>query len=392
MKKQILQFEIALWFLIFSAGLSEEVTQALPQTGSHRAFAMGGTFIAFDTGVNALFGNPAGLPDGHCCEILIGHYWQIHKTMQFKDSYYSMWNGSRDISYKPVQRFNYVGVSFQTASADSQIQLGGAIGFSSFYNWRSARYEDQELGSSLSRTEEHINGLYDLFGCGFGISSGGIGAIGISVSHPFLKQYVYKYHYEHTYSYAGEIQTVSDHYKNIQKVSAQTILRIGGMMHVTPDISLGLLWNRSYSYKIEDQKRVFPGTLNFGIACRPAPDLLIAADLESRPWSKVKINDEYIGNAQSGTAYRFGAEYGEKFTVRAGYARDILPVLDINDHSVSLNDITFGIGWKANTFIVDVGVRCRFSTYAARSQIFWEDDYDYCIRDWALQSSIKFIQ
>ncbi len=90
--KTVLCGQFLLLLLLSSGVFSEEVTNALPQTGGNRAFAMGGTYIASNQGINALFGNPAGLAISNTSEVIIGYYWQIHKTMQFDDQYYLRWN------------------------------------------------------------------------------------------------------------------------------------------------------------------------------------------------------------------------------------------------------------------------------------------------------------
>jgi hypothetical protein len=380
--------------LLFSTVFSEEVTNALPQTGSNRA---GGTYIAYNEGVNALFGNPAGLSTNNKTEIIIGYYWQIHKTSQFDDKYYSRWNDSYSINYKHNNRLNYMGLLYLKQLSQYPFKFAGAIGFSPFYNWKSTRFfksdysyvsGTSEIIYSSIEAEEKIVGLYDLLCIGIGFSWESIGAIGASLNYPVRKQYEYESHSIYVNERNGDRKISEYNYKNSENVSADQFLRIGGILHISSRFSLGILWMQAHRYSISDQEREFPGTINFGIAYRIFPRLLLAFDIQSRPWEKVKIENEYLATAKNGNAYRFGVEYENKIILRAGYGLDILPITDSDENIVELNDITLGIGYKSKHFVLDIGTRYRFTTYKVEK---WANIYDYNIREIVLQSSIKLI-
>lgn len=377
---------------------AEEVTRAIPRTGSHRAFAMGGAFIAFDTGVNALYGNPAGLAEGGEAEIFIGHHWQVHKTMQYEDDYYNDSFGVTEIEYKPVQKLNYIGISLVKASADSSFWFGGAVGYGPFYNWRCTRhaasrfiYDAGEIERTL--TEEDTYGLFDVIQFGFGLSAGTRGSVGVTINTPFMPRFKTERHYKWEYISGNFYEINKEHDSNSDKVSTNPFLRVGGMLHVSSRISVGVLWNQSHRYEYSEEKRIFPATVNFGVAVTPVRDLLIAVDLESRPWGKVKINDLYLSDAESGTAWRFGLEYGTRTKIRAGYAWDILPILDMDDLAVHMQSLSCGLEHRLGRVRLDLAARRRFATYQA-SEHRWrisEDADDYLIRDWVIQSGIAFV-
>ncbi len=384
-----------MWMPI-STVIPEEIINVLPQTGGNREFAMGGTYIAFNQGINALFGNPAGLTADNAVEIILGNYWQIHKTSQFDDEYYSRsWNDSYSIKYEKVHRLNYFGLSYHKRLPHSPFKFAGAIGISPFYNWKSTRHSDGNE-SYVSGTSEDVHyrivqkekivGLYDLLSIGIGFSWEETASIGFSVNYPIREKYEYEFNSIYTYERNGDKQSSDYTSKNSENVSASQFIRIGGMLHVTSRLTLGILWMQTHHYNISDQRREFPATLNFGIAYKILPELLFAFDIQSQPWEKVKIENEFIPAVKSGNAYRFGLEYINKIIIRTGYALDRLPVMDLDDNAVDMNNVTLGIGYLTKYFIFEIGARYRFTTFKTDN---WFDEYDYNFREIVLQSTIK---
>jgi len=393
------KLHLRLLFVLFfwSPLFSEEIANALPQAGSNRAFAMGGTYIACNKGINALFGNPAGLSTNNNTEIIIGYFWQVHKISQFDDQYYSGWNDSYSIEYNQNNGLNYLGLSFLRLISQSPIKFAGAIGYCPFYDWNSSRYfnsEDSYIAGmsktiySSNEVEEKIVGLYDILTIGIGFSWETLISIGASLNFPVNQQYEYKSHSIYIRKSNGDRQEYEYDYKNSESVSANKFVRIGGILQLTSRFSFGILWMQAHQYSLSEERRDFPATLNFGIAYKILPELLFAFDLQNRPWEKVKIANKYLSYAKSGNTYRFGLEFGKKVIIRAGYALDILPIVDADDNAVDLNDITLGIGYKYNHFVLDMGARYRFSTFEVEE---WDSRYDYLIREIVLQSSIKIV-
>jgi hypothetical protein len=398
--RTIVHFRFPFLLLLISTIFSEEVTNALPQTGSIRAFAMGGTYIAYDAGINALFGNPAGLPASNNVEIIVGYDWQMYKNSQFNDQYYYRFTDSYSIKYKQNHRLNYLGLSYQQQFSNMPFKFAGAIGFSPFYNWHSTRcYKSDsryvsgtsEIIESSTESEEKIVGLYDLMSFGIGFSQEAIWAIGVSWHYPIRKQFENERHSLYIYRINGNREISESKYENSVEVSACPFLRIGSVLSITSQVSLGILWMQAHRYSKANQSRVFPATLNFGISCRIVPELLCACDIQSRPWEKVKIKDEYIANAKSGNAYRFGMEYENIILIRAGYAWDLLPFTDADKNEVNFNDISIGIGYKFNRIVLDTGIRYRFAKYKVKISGIRENIYTYTIREIRLQSTIKII-
>lgn len=394
-----MRFLLLFLWLFISSSLCEDVVSALPQTGGNRAFAMGGTYIASNKGINALYGNPAGLTTENRFEFVISSYWQIYKKNQFEDNYYTRyWNNddySFSIDYDRKLDFNQMGLLVQKLTTTFPLKFAGAVGISPSYNFNNTRrfkesysYEtgSLEIVHNKNLENEKIKGLYDLLSIGIGISTDAIGSIGISINYPVNKQYKEIYDYSHITERNGSIQKHEYEDKYSQKVSASKFIRIGGILNLTSALSIGLLWNQSYHYNLEQDKRTFSSTFNFGVTYRLIPNMLFAFDIQSQPWEKVKLGDGSIYDAKNGNSYRFGLEYGSKIILRGGYALDRLPVLDSADKPVNLNNITLGIAYPIKFIVFDLGMRYRFKTFNTES--VYGESFDYIIRDLVIQSSI----
>jgi hypothetical protein len=392
----ILHYQLILVLILISSVIPEEITNALPQIGGNQSFAMGGTYIAFNQGINALFGNPAGLPADNTVEFILGYYWQIHKNSQFDDAYYlRYWNGSYSIEYKKKYRLNYLGMSWQKKLSHYPFKFAGAIGFSPFYYWESTRERVRsysyststpELRRSYTIEEEKMMGLYDIISIGIGFSWEGTGSIGISLNYPVRENYQDEFNLTHTYEIDEEIKGYKYTSKDWRNVYASQFIRIGGMLHLTSRFILGIIWMQRHHYNIANQRRDFPVTLNYGIAYRILPTLLLAFDMQSQPWEKVRIDDEYISNVKNGNAYRLGLEYTNKIIMRTGYAVDRLPILDSEDNAVNMMNITLGIGFSAKYVIFEIAARYRFTKFKTEE---WQEVYNYNFSETVLQSSIK---
>ena len=396
----VIRFLLLFLLLFISSGLCEEVISALPQTGGNRAFAMGGTYIASNKGINALYGNPAGLTTDNGFEFVASSYWQTYKKQQFETDYYSRYwyndESSFSIEYDRKSDFNQTGLLLQKQITTYPVKIAGAVGLSPFYNFNNTRsfkeiyrYEtsSSEIIHSTYIEKDKIEGLYNLVHIGIGISTDRIGSIGFSLNYPVNKQYKHNYNVTHLYKRNGNI-LVDDayQYKDSQKVTASKFIRIGGILHLTSVLSIGILWNQSYHYNLEQERRTFPSTFNFGVAYRLIPNMLFAFDIQSLPWEKVKLDNAYLQDAKNGNSYRFGLEYGNKIILRGGYALDRLPILDSADNPVNLNNITLGIAYPIKFIVFDLGMRYRFKTFNTGS--VHGESFDYIIRDFVIQSSI----
>lgn len=394
--RTIFHYQLLLVLILISPVIPEEITNTLPQTGGIQSFAMGGTYIAFNQGIDALFGNPAGLPANNTVEFILGYYWQIHKNSQFDDEYYSRyWNDSYSIDYKKNYRLNYLGMSCQKMLSHYPFKFAGAIGFSPFYYWESTRQSIEsyiysrstsEFNRSYTIQEEKIMGLYDLLSIGVGFSWEGTGSIGISLNYPLRENYEIEFNSTYISEINGETTSYRSTSKDWQNVYASQFIRIGGMLHLTTRFTLGILWMQAHHYNIANQRRDFPATLNYGVAYRILPTLLLAFDMQSQPWEKVRIDNEYISSVKNGNAYRFGLEYTNKIIMRTGYAIDRLPILDSEDNAVNMMNITLGIGYSVKYVIFEIAARYRFTKFKTEE---WLEVYNYNFSETVWQSSIK---
>ena len=160
-------------------------------------------------------------------------------------------------------------------------------------------------------------------------------------------------------------------------------LRVGWFGEITPWLDLGASYtSKVYMQDFDKYKGLFADSGNFdipsnysiGAAIKPAPNWLIALDIQRINWGEVKalsngtLNSLLPGGAALGSKsgsgfnwgsqniYRLGVEYAasERLTLRGGYAYGRRPNDDNDINSVSFNmftpnpvdQYTLGLSWK----------------------------------------------
>ena len=169
-----------------------------------------------------------------------------------------------------------------------------------------------------------------------------------------------------TYTNALEF---SDHHTKVDEVQEQSaqFLRIGALAKVTPEFSVGLMYRPEFSWEFgatiteryengelerdRDQTQtelIIPAMWGFGAEYKVSPDLIVAFELQSRPFSELQwsggVNQRRF--IDDGRNFSVGVEYlGAGFPLRFGAFYDVIPFVDENDTTpVSLAGLTAGIG------------------------------------------------
>jgi len=298
---------------------------------------MGGVTIAAGAGVDAFCGNPGGLARTNDIQIFITNGLQL-------------WGRTRyDGLLKPLYQLKNFGVVFPFLSSKGNISFAGAIGYHSFYDC------DRKIRESYDMTFKWI-GLVDVLSMGVGVRFSNVGSFGLLVHIPVRAKYAYQF--------ISHDDVDGDQYD----VSSSRIVQFGGIIDLTSKWLVGFSCLLNHSYIINytsmgiyyPEKREMSWTCDFGIAYRIKPDLLIAADIQNRPWERVRVNGQKIEGVKSGNAYRIGIECGSQPMVRAGYALDILPETDADNEPVDMNNFTAGLGFQWQFFMIDGGFSYQF--------------------------------
>ncbi|MBN2031431.1 hypothetical protein JW824_14450 [bacterium] len=333
-KRYIVQIIVLCIFYIQNIQ-GEWALDAAPKFGNTRALSMGGVTIASGTGADAFSGNPGGLA-------------RINETRIFISGGLQLWGRMRyDHSLKPLFQFHDFGIVFPSSSSNQTVSFAGAIGYRSFY--------DCDRKMKRSYYTNTTTGLVDVLSMGAGAYLFNVASFGVMLHVPVRTTYIYK---SETVYYTN--------YEYKRDVSSSVIVQFGGIVDLTSRWLVGFSYLLGHSYRMSglnynySEDREIPWTCDFGTAYRLKPDLLIAADIQNRPWERVRINDQKINNVKSGNAYRIGIEWGNRPVFRAGYALDILPILDAEGNPVDINNLTAGLGFKFSILVIDLGLSYQF--------------------------------
>ena len=151
--------------------------------------------------------------------------------------------------------------------------------------------------------------------------------------------------------------------------SAQ-FLRIGALAEVTPELSIGLTYRPEFEWELGETitkiyingelntdrnqdliELTIPGMWGIGAKYKVSSELVIAVELQSRPYSELQWsrNIESQQIIDDGYNVSVGAEFLELgFPIRVGAFRDVIPFVDEDDTDpVDLVGLTAGIGSRS---------------------------------------------
>ena len=406
--KRIIYIAIAMVFILRHICLAQENLEALdaaPKTGGTRALSMGGVYIATNQGIDALSGNPGGLALLDGIQISVTGSVQIYGKSDFDDTYYSYYIAYSS-KFEPLFKFTNIGIAVPITIPKASIKLAGAAGYRRFYDWSRRKvvekeYDYYENGIVHSKETYKTHGLINVLSLGIGTTMSKKWSFGFSVNFPIWKNYENE-------SEINDIYSDKIYKSNTQEernVSADCFIQLGGILQVTSKLAAGVsclmkhgftLQNVKrkshyngdvYSYEIDDKNKwEIPGTIDFGISYKLRPNLLLAADIQSRPWENIRINDLPIDDVKNGNVYRFGLEFERKVLFRAGFSWERLPLLDADEHPVDLKNTTAGIGYQSKDFILDLGLSYKFVTFETQR---WGEKWKYHIREFVIHTTLR---
>ena len=144
-------------------------------------------------------------------------------------------------------------------------------------------------------------------------------------------------------------------------------MRIGALAEVTPELSIGLTYRPEFEWELGETitkiyingelntdrnqdliELTIPGMWGIGAKYKVSSELVIAVELQSRPYSELQWsrNIESQQIIDDGYNVSVGAEFLELgFPIRVGAFRDVIPFVDEDDTDpVDLVGLTAGIG------------------------------------------------
>ena len=368
-----------------------EPTDAAPQIVSTRSLSMGGVYIATNQGIDALNGNPGGLALVTTAQVSKGARVRLYGKSDFKKEFYDFYT-EHSSRFVPDFKLQHIGFVFPLSSPNNSSKLVAAASYRNYYDWqrkevKKSEREDPENDSIIKYERIDISkGLMDVFSLGLGTTISERWSFGISLHLPARKGLESRYKTKHIHP--EEIFTNNS--KASWDVSAGGFFHLGSIFQLSDRLAVGVSCPLMHRFTIHHSKEEWriPGTFDFGIAYRLQPDLLLAGEIQNRPWEDIRINDLPIADVESGNAYRLGLEYGRQIQLRCGFTLDRLPILDADDHGVDLKIFSVGLGFQKEDWIVDSGLSYKFATFQNNR---WMDTGDYLIRDLLIYSTFRLV-
>ena len=339
------------------------------ETGfDNRSLAMGKTTIITSRSGSAIFSNPAILATFSKSQVQVGGkllYGTITNEAALEDDSYESYEGK----FPPVPNRSYLTLAIPYRLPHRHLprprdwQLVFAVGYQ---RNEGTRGELQAVWS-----EERDTALKGESVSIWGRRRGALSTITPGVALNVQDKLFCGVTFSRTLgaiNYTNELK-FSDHHTKVdeeQEQSAQ-FLRIGALAKVTPELSVGLMYRPGFRWEfgttiteryengeLETERDptqtelIIPTMWGLGAEYKVSPDLIVALELQSRPFSELRWSGDVNQRLfiDDGRNFSVGVEYlGAGFPLRFGAFRDAIPFVDENDTTpVSLAGLTGGIG------------------------------------------------
>ncbi|HHS12871.1 MAG TPA: hypothetical protein ENN03_03770 [bacterium] len=346
---------------------------AAPAVSGARALGMGGITSVTSRGIDGLSGNPAGL----CLE---GPNLAVDFSFPFlvRSGY-----GESDVKFEDYTRLDFHDLS---SSPPGMPRLAIAVplirtrprpvlglAFRHFYNWNFSREWTFRYVYSTFDTNIHekfeTRGLFNTFTSGLGLSLTPSWSAGV-LFHVPVRPRLQIEHSQTSRNHQLPYNQQEWSEKYTIALSASSFWALGTIIRVKDRLALSLGFQTPHriEFLLHDgwftDRWKMPETVDFGLSVRPLKSLLIAAEIQSRPWHALTINGRHPESMPGGVSFRLGLEGGSRRFWRIGAARDPLPIDPDNDGKPVISRmITVGLGLRSSTFQLDMAGSLQWASY-----------------------------
>ena len=349
-------------------GILEPSGEIIETGFDNRSIAMGKTGITTARGSSAIFSNPSILATFSEPTVQMGGkllYGTIENETATADGFLD----SYESKYPAFPNRSYLAFAVPYRLPDTELKLVFGIGYqrNEGVKWESKSvWSEEEWSESKSRI---VN--VRVTSNGTGSTRGDLSTLTPGVALNFQDRYFLGATLNRT---LGAIISTSewkrsDHQTKIDSEREQSalFLRIGAFAELTPELSAGLMYRPEFEWELGETitktyedgeletdrnldhlELTIPAMWGVGIEYKVSPELVVAAEVQSRPFSELQwsqdIEDQPI--IDDGFNFAAGVEYlGSAYPVRFGVFRDLIPFVDENDtEPVDLIGLTAGVG------------------------------------------------
>ncbi len=371
-------FKLGFWSIILCILIHNSTAQdfgilepsgGVIETGfDNRSLAMGKTTTITSRSSSAIFSNPAILATFAKSQVQIGGkllYGTITNEAALEDDSYESYEGK----FLPVPNRSYLTLAIPYRLPHRHLprprdwQLVFAVGYQ---RNEGARGEIQAVWSEERDTT--LKGeLVSIHGRRRGALSTITPGVALNVQDKLFCGVTFSRTLG-AITYTNELK-FSDHHTKVDEEQEQfaQFLRIGALAKVTPELSVGLMYRPGFSWEfgttiteryengeLETERDrtqtelIIPTMWGLGAEYKVSPDLIVAFELQSRPFSELRWSGDVNQRLfiDDGRNFSIGVEYlGAGFPLRFGAFQDAIPFVDENDTTpVSLVGLTAGVG------------------------------------------------
>ncbi len=346
-----------------------------PEIGAARAYSMAGSYTAFNTGVDAINGNPAGLAGLEQAHFIgsgaVSAFGKIQYDDQFLDDNYFQ---SFDLKMTPMPQLRDIGMAFPVTMGTQT--FAGAVAYRTVYPMGSTLESEitEEFGDQEKFFLENKGRLATLtVGCAGNVNERF--KIGGSFNFALPSQHQISQEEQIIPADQNDPQEQTE-YNVTSDIVATNFFQLGAQFTVSPKVDIGFSMMTAHEIEFEDtivevnwdgiedrqeqpdSKYTVPALYSFGFAYKLRPQTILTAQMDNQPWEKVEL-DGYEYGEEDAYAYRFGFEHNSNLTLRAGYAVRKEANTNSDNDPVYSHLLTGGLGLKTGNMIIDAGVQYR---------------------------------
>ncbi len=377
---------VSLILVLINNGIAQDTSILAPSSEiietvlDNRSIAMGNTAITTANSSAAIFSNPSILGTFSDAHVQVGgklFYGTITDEVRNESDFYE----SYDASFPIFPNRSYFGFAFPY-KYDNRLKLVFGIGYQrnegNRFEDETTRLEDVwsdqrgDFVATRRTTTETVwwRGQLSTFTPGVALNLQDKFFFGVTLNRTLGAIIVTEE--EKAFEQNTETETELE--------QTAMFLRIGALALITDELSIGLTYRPEFEWELGEaivkttvngelyterfqdvNELTIPGMWGIGASYKVSPKLVLAAELQSRPYSDLQWT-QYSGLPEiidDGFNISVGAEFLEfGFPVRVGAFRNVIPYVDENDTDpVDLIGLTAGIGSQdGQEFSWDVSV------------------------------------
>lgn len=345
----------------------EPSTEILETVYDNRSIGMGKTAITTANSSSAIFSNPSILGTFTYGNIQIGGkglYGTITNEVRNESEVY-------EASYPPFPNRSFVGLAFPY-EYDNRIKLVFGVGYQrnegARYEIEEIRLEDRWSETRGTTVKSRITTTSTVW------SRGQLSTFVPGVAFNYYDNFYLGITLNRTYgailSNVETKRTDENVELEVEREQSAFFFKMGALVDVTPELSIGLTYRPEFEWElgetitkfyekgeldtVRDQdidELTIPGMWGIGAKYKLSPAVVIAVELQSRPYGDLQWRGNIENQDIIDDSYNvsIGAEFLELgFPVRVGAFRDVVPFTDEGDtEPVELIGLTGGIGSRA---------------------------------------------